>query len=99
MWLPLHHHVRHSPTGFGWGYAGSGPADLARSLLWDALGAEPHPSLYQRYKREVVGWWDEDTEWDTDRDTIRDWVLDCVRAPDSELVMVLATGAPLLRED
>lgn len=35
----LRHVVRHSPTGFAWGYAGSGPADLARSLLVDALGA------------------------------------------------------------
>lgn len=34
----LHHDVRHSPTGFSWGYAGSGPADLARSLLIAALG-------------------------------------------------------------
>lgn len=34
----LPHHVKHSPTGFSWGYAGSGPADLARSLLIDALG-------------------------------------------------------------
>lgn len=30
--------VRHSPTGFSWGYGGSGPADLARSLLIAALG-------------------------------------------------------------
>lgn len=35
---PLRHHSRHSPTGFEWGYGGSGPADLARSLLIDALG-------------------------------------------------------------
>ena len=34
----LRHVVRHSPDGFGWGYEGSGPADLARSLLIDALG-------------------------------------------------------------
>lgn len=34
----LGHRVRHSPTGFGWGYAGSGPADLARSLLLAAVG-------------------------------------------------------------
>jgi hypothetical protein len=33
----LRHVVRHSPTGLEWGYAGSGPADLARSLLLDAL--------------------------------------------------------------
>lgn len=35
---PLRHHVKHSPTGLEWGYGGSGPADLARSLLIDALG-------------------------------------------------------------
>ena len=30
---PLHHFVRHSPTGFEMGYGGSGPADLAYSIL------------------------------------------------------------------
>jgi len=35
---PLRHVIRHSPTGLEWGYGGSGPADLARSLLIDALG-------------------------------------------------------------
>ena len=35
---PLPHFVKHSPAGFEWGYTGSGPADLARSLLIDALG-------------------------------------------------------------
>ena len=35
---PLRHVVRHSPTGMEWGYGGSGPADLSRSLLIDALG-------------------------------------------------------------
>jgi hypothetical protein len=34
----LTHVVRHSPTGMEWGYLGSGPADLARSLLIDVLG-------------------------------------------------------------
>jgi hypothetical protein len=35
---PLTHFLRHSPAGFEWGYGGSGPADLARALLIDALG-------------------------------------------------------------
>lgn len=34
----LRHVRRHSPGGFEWGYGGSGPADLARSLLIDVLG-------------------------------------------------------------
>ena len=34
---PLKHIVRHSPDGFNWGYGGSGPADLALSILTDYL--------------------------------------------------------------
>jgi hypothetical protein len=35
--LPLHLELRnHSPTGFAWGYGGSGPAQLALALLVDA---------------------------------------------------------------
>ena len=37
----LRHCVLHSPTGMETGYAGSGPADLAASILADFLGAEP----------------------------------------------------------
>jgi hypothetical protein len=37
--LPLHLEIRaHSPSGFAWGYGGSGPAQLALALLVDALG-------------------------------------------------------------
>ena len=31
-------HSCHSPAGYSWGYPGSGPAELARMLLIDALG-------------------------------------------------------------
>lgn len=39
--IPLRHVIYHSPTGFEWGYGGSGPADLALSILADALGEHP----------------------------------------------------------
>jgi hypothetical protein len=32
---PLRHIVYHSPMGYSWGYGGSGPADLALSILAD----------------------------------------------------------------
>jgi hypothetical protein len=35
---PLTHYARHSPTGFSWGYSGSGPSDLARCVLIDHFG-------------------------------------------------------------
>ena len=37
----LKHVVFHSPTGFSWGYGGSGPADLALSVLADHFGEHP----------------------------------------------------------
>ncbi|PAP78596.1 hypothetical protein BSZ37_00820 [Rubrivirga marina] len=48
------HAPRHSPTGIEWGYCGSGPADLARSVLL-ALTDEPTAErLYQAFKADVV---------------------------------------------
>ena len=59
--MPLKHRVRHSPTGFEWGYNGSGPADLALSILWDLTGKEPLAVFYQAFKEELVSKWKD--EW------------------------------------
>ncbi|MFW6015270.1 MAG: DUF6166 domain-containing protein [bacterium] len=61
---PLEHRERHSPTGFQFGYNGSGPSDLARSILIDffirkddvtigeaSLKAE---DLYQKFKFDII---------------------------------------------
>lgn len=52
--VPLKHVVRHSPTGFSWGFGGSGPADLSLSILTDFLGVEPTRTLYMTFKQRVV---------------------------------------------
>lgn len=45
----------HSPTGFEWGYGGSGPAQLALAILADHLGSgEQALNLHQRFKWAVV---------------------------------------------
>ena len=45
----------HSPTGFEWGYGGSGPAQLALALLADHLGDDEQAlALYQDFKFSVV---------------------------------------------
>ena len=45
----------HSPTGFEWGYGGSGPAQLALALVADCCGREfAVPSIYQKVKRLVA---------------------------------------------
>lgn len=46
----------HSPTGFEWGYGGSGPAQLALALAADALGDDEHAQdVYQRLKFKLIG--------------------------------------------
>jgi len=35
-----HELVHHSPTGFEWGYGGSGPAELALNILYKITGNE-----------------------------------------------------------
>ena len=45
----------HSPTGFEWGYCGSGPAQLALAILADYLGNDQEAlEFYQRFKWAVV---------------------------------------------
>ena len=45
----------HSPTGFEWGYGGSGPAQLALAILADHCGnTERTLHLYQRFKKSVI---------------------------------------------
>ena len=46
----LPHIERHSPDGFEWSYGGSGPADLARSLLIHWFGEEIADAHYQAFK-------------------------------------------------
>jgi hypothetical protein len=50
--LDLHDH---SPTGFEWGFGGSGPAQLALAILADYLGNDEQAlNLYQRFKWAVI---------------------------------------------
>ena len=45
----------HSPTGFEWGYSGSGPAQLALALVADHLTDDRQAlDTYQRFKWAVV---------------------------------------------
>ncbi len=50
----LDHVMYHSPTGFEWGYGGSGAADLARSILAHAAGLKVADAFYMRFKFDVV---------------------------------------------
>ena len=45
----------HSPTGFEWGYGGSGPAQLALAILADHLGDDEQAfNFHHRFKWKVI---------------------------------------------
>jgi hypothetical protein len=62
----------HSPTGFSWGYHGSGCAQLALALLADVLGNDIRAiKLHQYFKRRVIAAL-EDDEWSLTPQEIKD---------------------------
>lgn len=75
----------HSPSGFAWGYYGSGPAELARHILMHFFDERPTryevktglyraARLYQSFKEEVVGGWPQESDWTITSDEIRQWI-------------------------
>lgn len=45
----------HSPDGFSWSYAGSGPSQLALALMLEATGDEDEAvRYYQQFKYDVI---------------------------------------------
>ena len=74
---PLRHFVRHSPTGFEWGYTGSGPSELARCILLDFFGEDGETrgtkadALYQDFKMAFIAGIQKDIWAITDQQIIR----------------------------
>ena len=64
----------HSPTGFEWGYNGSGAAQLALAITSDAVGDEwaRHRGHYQAFKFARVGTLPP-MGWVITRDEVLDW--------------------------
>lgn len=85
----------HSPSGFAWGYGGSGPAQLALALLLHAgVPDDLAARLHQDFKRDHVARWNEYEEgarlYDHEVDVI-DWcVAHLVLLLTSELHVLLA---------
>lgn len=86
----LEHHVRHSPTGFSWGFGGSGPGDLARCILLDTFGMIDCPDApkecqceskwvepaYHAFKDDVVAKLSQESDWKLQQVDVANWVFD-----------------------
>ena len=65
--------TKHSPTGFEWGYGGSGPADFALNILSVFIGQKLAEFYYQDFKWEFVSKLP-DEGGTIHRETILDWL-------------------------
>ena len=71
--LPRRERNLDSPSEFNWGYAGTGPACLARELLAHALGDEElAQDLAYAFKLDFIARQEED-EWQVSREFVQAW--------------------------
>ena len=66
--------ANHSPTGFSWGYCGSGPAQLALAILADVFRPrrEYARRFYQEFKRRVIAALPGDQDWELTEERVRE---------------------------
>ena len=69
----------HSPTGFNWGYGGSGPHQLGLAILLHALAFQKAPdkvalSLYHRFVTDVISILP--NSWRIAKDVVEEWVAE-----------------------
>lgn len=78
----LEHIERHSPDGFQWGYGGSGPADLALSILTDYCTrmrmneetVDLVEGYYQKFKKDFIA--SSPDELNITSEQIEEWLPD-----------------------
>ena len=66
----------HSPDGFNWGYAGSGPAQLALALLLEVTNDEQIARAhYDDFTYQVIGRvTSQETNWEIEEQKIVEWL-------------------------
>ena len=66
---------KHSPTGFGWGYDGAAPAQLALAILAEVTGDNALAvRLHQDFKRDVIAGLAMNRSWQIDSRQVREWL-------------------------
>lgn len=64
----------HSPDGFSWGYAGSGPAQLALAILLYFTSEEYAIKWYQQFKFDIISGLERNAPFQLPEQVIHDWV-------------------------
>ncbi len=66
--------INHSPTGFSWGYGGSGPAQLALAILLRFTRQNEAQEFHQLFKWEVIAELPLDGNWQMTDDSVHKWL-------------------------
>lgn len=66
--------ANHSPTGFAWGYGGSGPAQLALAILADTVSDELALKWHQHFKMRFIASLDSDQPFQIRRSMVSAFV-------------------------
>lgn len=79
---PRHDVANHSPTGFAWGYPGSGPSQLALALCMNALDGDIDRAhgIYQWFKWRIIAHLNEERGWEL----TQGFILDTIAALEAE---------------
>jgi hypothetical protein len=64
----------HSPDGFGWGYGGSSPAQLALAILLEETDEATAMRLHQRFKWQVIAALNQNEGWELTSERIQKWL-------------------------
>ena len=72
---PLAHAAGHDSGRFDYGYDGSGPADLARSILADYLGYAPKWRVYRAFLHQFIVPLDRSEPWTLTEAEISAWLV------------------------
>lgn len=70
--------INHSPTGFNWGYGGSGASQLALAILLRFTRKEEAVRYHQPFKWQVIAQLPQNKEWELPDGRVTDW-LDAIR--------------------
>jgi hypothetical protein len=67
----------HSPTGFAWGYGGSGPSQLALAILLNEFGHKVAERFYMDFKWKFIATLPNETnsQWELTSEQIRNWLI------------------------
>ena len=66
--------INHTPDGFNWGYAGSGPSQLALAILLRVTTHEKALKMYAVFKSEIIARLPKEEDFSMAVEDVKKWI-------------------------